>query len=46
VGFAPPPTVDLRDGSQRLGGLDAQCAVASVNGEIAKALAAMDADNQ
>jgi enolase len=38
--------VDLRDGGQRLGGLDVQRAVASVNGEIAKALAGMDADDQ
>lgn len=38
--------VDLRDGGKRLGGLDVSRAVASVNGEIAKALAGMPADQR
>lgn len=38
--------VDLRDGGQKLGGFDVQRAVASVNGEIATALAGLDASDQ
>jgi enolase len=38
--------VDLRDGGERFGGLDVQRALAHVNGEIARALAGMAADDQ
>ncbi len=38
--------VDLRDGGAKLGGLDVRRAVASVDGEIAKALIGMDAADQ
>jgi enolase len=38
--------VELRDGGARLGGLDVQRAVASVNGPIAHALAGVDARRQ
>jgi enolase 1/2/3 len=38
--------VDLRDGGTSFGGLDVKRAVAAVNGEIAAALAGLDADDQ
>jgi enolase len=38
--------VDLRDGGSKLGGFDVSAAVANVNGEIALALAGMDARHQ
>jgi enolase len=38
--------VDLRDGGTKLGGFDVSAAVANVNGEIALALAGMDAKHQ
>ena len=38
--------VDLRDGGPRFGGMDVQQACASINGEIAKALAGRDARDQ
>ncbi len=38
--------VDLRDGGERLGGLDVQRAVANVNGPIAQALSGTDAADQ
>jgi enolase len=38
--------VDLRDGGERLGGLDVARAVANVNGSIAQALAGMEARDQ
>ncbi len=38
--------IDLRDGGVKLGGLDVQRAVANVNGEIARALAGMNAHDQ
>jgi enolase len=38
--------LDLRDGGDRIGGFDVTRAVASVNGEIATALAGMDAAGQ
>jgi enolase len=38
--------VELRDGGERLGGLDVARAVANVNGPIARALAGMDARDQ
>lgn len=38
--------VDLRDGGERLGGQDVARAVANVNGDIARALAGLDARDQ
>ncbi|MCB1494416.1 MAG: phosphopyruvate hydratase [Bauldia sp.] len=38
--------VDRRDGGTRFGGLDVANAVAAVNGEIAKALAGLDSEDQ
>jgi enolase len=38
--------IDLRDGGQRLGGHDVQGAVAHVNGEIARAVMGLAADDQ
>jgi enolase len=38
--------IDLRDGGQRLGGLDVQGALAHVNGEIARAVMGLAADDQ
>jgi enolase len=38
--------LELRDGGTRFGGLDVQQAVANVNGEIARALAGLRADDQ
>jgi len=38
--------LELRDGSERFGGLDVQRAIANVNGEIARALAGSAADDQ
>lgn len=38
--------LELRDGGDRFGGLDVQCAVAHVNGEIARAVQGLAADDQ
>jgi enolase len=38
--------IDLRDGGERLGGMDVSRAVANVNGEIARRLTGMDAARQ
>src|SRR5687768_13675927 len=38
--------IDLRDGGHRLGGFDVQGALAHVNGEIARAVMGMAADDQ
>src|ERR1051326_2489659 len=38
--------LDLRDGGEAFGGYDVRRAVANVNGEIARAVAGMDAANQ
>jgi len=38
--------IDLRDGGERLGGMDVSRAVANINGEIARRLTGMDATRQ